>query len=325
MEIFSGTGLDLDRLSDVFENANIDRRYFSKPLEWWGEERSFEQKNRAYIDSALKLGEQACRKCLENAAVKASDVDHIIFINTTGLATPSIDARLLNLLDFKSDIRRTPIWGLGCAGGAAALSQAHHYLLGHPDQRVLIYAVELCGLTFQQNDLSKSNFVATALFGEGASAVLLSGDNIHSNGPAIIDTRSMTWPDSLDIMGWDITNEGMQVVFSIRIPGMIKKHVHADMTSFLKRHDLSLEDIQHFIFHPGGSKVIEAYEKSLNLNGDSLDVSRKILKNYGNMSSVTVLFVLEDFLKNGSVKSDDLGVVSALGPGFSAESLLLKF
>ncbi len=322
---FSESALPIDRLIEVFENAEIDERYFSVPIDWYRTKRSFEEKNQTYIDSSRSLGQICATCCLQNSGVIPSEIDYIIFVSTTGLATPSMDARLINLLGLRPDVRRTPIWGLGCAGGAAGLSHAYHYLVGHPRDRVLLVAVELCGLTFQQNDFTKSNFVATALFGEGAAAVLIDGDEVDSHGLEILDTGSTFWPNSLDIMGWNLMNSGLQVVFAQSIPHIVEKRALANLTEFLARSDMSLKDIRHFILHPGGAKVIDAYQKALSLHSEQLDICRQSLRNYGNMSAVSVLFVLEQYLSQIRLGSGELGVISALGPGFCAENLLVRF
>lgn len=322
---FSNSQLPIERLVDVFENAQIKERYFSVPIDWYRTERSFVEKNQMYIDSSCSLGVECATRCIANSQVVPDEIDYIIFVSTTGLATPSIDARLINLLRLKSSIRRTPIWGLGCAGGAAGIAHAYHYLLGHPRERVLVVAVELCGLTFQQNDLSKSNFVATALFGEGAAAVLVDGDDVASQGLEIIGTGSTFWPNSLDVMGWNLMNNGLQVVFAQSIPHIVASRAHANLSEFLAQHKLNLSDIRHFILHPGGAKVIEAYERALALSSDQLEICRQSLRDHGNMSAVSVLFVLEQHLHQFRLNSGDYGVISALGPGFCAENLLVRF
>ncbi len=322
---FSESALTIDRLIEVFENAEIKERYFSVPIDWYRTVRTFEEKNQTYIDSSCSLGQDCATRCLQKSGVTPFEIDYIIFVSTTGLATPSIDARLINLLGLRPDVRRTPIWGLGCAGGAAGLSHAYHYLLGHPRERVLLVAVELCGLTFQQNDFTKSNFVATALFGEGAAAVLIDGDEVSSHGLEILDTGSTFWPNSLDIMGWNLMNSGLQVVFAQSIPRIVETRALANLTEFLARNDRSLKDIRHFILHPGGAKVIEAYQKALSLPPDQLDICRQSLRDYGNMSAVSVLFVLERYMSQIRPASGELGIISALGPGFCAENLLVRF
>lgn len=322
--IFSGRTADVKRLLSVFDNSQIQTRYFSRPLEWFEQPHTLSEKNQAYIESSTKLSFDAAQKLLERTGTAPDEIDYIIYVNSTGLATPSIDARLINLLDLRPNIRRLPVWGLGCAGGAAGLSQAYHHLLGHPDEKVLLVACELCGLTFLHDDLSKSNLVATALFGEGAAAVLLAGAGTNTLGIDILATNSRFFPDSLDVMGWNIMDSGLQVIFAKQIPDIIEKHALADLSIFLEDNELDLSDISRFLFHPGGARVIEAYQKALGMSNGALSISSDILRNYGNMSSVTVLFVLEEYLKKYGLNNNGYGLVSALGPGFSSESLLLK-
>ena len=316
---------DFERLLPVFENTGIDTRYFSAPLEWIGDGHSPAEKNELYIRSATDLSVQATKELLELHDLRPSDIDYIIYVNTTGLATPSIDARIINRLGFRSNIRRTPIWGLGCAGGAAGLAHAYHHALGHPNERVLVVACELCGLTFMPDDYSKSNVVAAALFGEGAAAALVGGDGVGAEGVDILGSNSRFYPDSLDVMGWNVVTKGLQVVFAQRIPDIVAANAREDFEAFLDKHDLTLADIAAYIFHPGGTKVINAYRTALGLQNGELSVALDILREYGNMSSVSVLFVLERFLASVQPAVGEYGLLSALGPGFCSESLLLKF
>jgi len=314
-----------ERLLDVFANAQITDRYFSVPIDWYETPHTFTEKTEQYVHSCDILGVAATQDCLSQLQLAVDQVDYIIFVSTTGIATPSIDARLINLLKMRPNIRRTPIWGLGCAGGAAGISHGYHYLVGHPKERVLIVAIELCGLTFQQGDLSKSNLVATALFGEGAAAVLMTGDEVEADGLAVLDTRSTFWPDSLEVMGWNVMNTGLQVVFSQSIPTLVRERARTNLVELLCDHQLTLEDIAHFILHPGGAKVLDAYETALGLSVGKLDICRQTLKDFGNMSSVSVLFVLAAHLKQIALGTKQLGILSALGPGFCAETLLVQF
>lgn len=322
--IFSGHAADLDKMLTVFDNSEIETRYFSKPLKWFDQQHKLSEKNETYIENGTELSFDAARRLLESTDTDPEQIDYIIYINTTGLATPSIDARLINRLNLRPDIRRTPIWGLGCAGGVAGLSHAYHHLVGHPKEKVLVVACELCGLTFLRDDYSKSNLVATALFGEGAAAVLLSGSEVESDGIEITATNSRFFPDSLDVMGWNILDEGLQVVFAKRIPQIIEQHACKDLTDFLHKNDIGWDEVKQFIFHPGGMKVIEAYQKALNLTNGQLSLSAEVLRSYGNMSSVTVLFVLKEYLSKYGNQNGGYGLMTSLGPGFSSESLLLK-
>ncbi len=325
--LFQSYHADIDRLLGVFDSSGIETRYFSKPLDWFAQKHSFVEKNAEYVKHATDLSKQAIETLLHQTSTKKEDIDYLIYINTTGLATPSIDARLINSLGLRSDIRRTPIWGLGCAGGAAGLSHAYHYLLAHPNHNVIVVAAEMCGLTFLADDFSRSNLVACALFGEGAAAVLLSGDEVGKTGLKILETQSVFYRDSLDVMGWNMVEEGLQVIFAQRIPDIVRDQTAGDLQSFLKRHDLTLSDINAFLFHPGGRKVIEAYEAALELPSNAMCICREVLRDCGNMSSVAILFVLERFLNKyyqpTPIKRHAL--LSALGPGFSSESLLVEY
>jgi alkylresorcinol/alkylpyrone synthase len=322
--LFQEAFADIDRLLPVFSNAQIQSRYFAAPPEWFESTHSFADKNQFYVDSAVRLGKEAISSCLERAGKAPEDIDHLIFVSTTGLATPSIDARLINQLQLRTNIRRTPIWGLGCAGGVAGLSRAFEYARAFPRERVVLLALELCGLTFQRGDLSKSNLVATSLFGDGAAAVLVSGEETGDAGPRFVASRSTLWYDSLDVMGWDVNNDGLKVLFSRDIPTIVHKLVLPALAEFLASLNLSLADLSHMIAHPGGSKVIEAYEQALALEDGKMNRSREVLRRYGNMSSPTVLFVLEDFLSARAIGPGEYGLVTALGPGFSSEMVLIQ-
>jgi alkylresorcinol/alkylpyrone synthase len=322
--IFSSHFADIDRLLPLFSNAGIESRYFAMPLDWFDQDHSFEEKNDLYVHHATDLSERVSRAVLDRAGVASEALDAIFYVSTTGLATPSIDARLINLLNLRKDIQRTPIWGLGCAGGAAGLARIHHYLLGHPDQTVLLVATELCGLTFMRDDFSKSNLVACALFAEGAAAALVAGDEVGADGLDILATQSQVYPDSLDIMGWNIQTKGLQVVFDRRIPQIVAENSAAELEVLLKQNSVDKDAVAEYLYHPGGAKVLDAYEEAYGIDNGALDRSRRVLLNYGNMSSATVLFVLDDYLSERSGRQDGFGVISALGPGFSSESLLVK-
>lgn len=317
---------DTDRLMTVFDNSGIDFRHFVRPISWFNDPTSFAEKNVVYIEAATDLCADAIESLLDQAGLTAQEIDAIIYVNTTGLATPSIDARLINKLKLRRDIRRTPIWGLGCAGGAAGLAQAYHYLLGSPRHRVILVAAELCSLTFHPKDFSKANLIASALFADGVAAALLEGDEVTTDGLPLLGVHSSFYPDSLDVMGWHVVNDGLQVVFARRIPQLVRDNIHKEFSLFLSDYDLKVGDINEFLLHPGGAKVLQAYQEALGLPDSRFIHARETLRSFGNMSSVTVLFVLERFLQNRaeSKSSAEYAVVSALGPGFCSESLLVK-
>ncbi len=334
--IFSERFKDIERLLKAFQNGQIEKRHFAKDIEWFKEDHSFEEKNNAYIEAAVSLGKQAIEECLSNRSFLAREVDFqeidaIFYISSTGLATPSIEARIMNLLPFHSHTKRIPIWGLGCAGGAAGLSRALEYCLAYPKAKVLVLSVELCSLTFQRNDLSKSNLIGTSLFADGVACALVCGNESDTNdlvhkktSPSIINTQSTLMPDSLDVMGWDIKEQGLFVVFSRDIPSIIEDWLKPNVSEFLTSNQLVLSDIDHFIAHPGGKKVIDAYIKSLSIPSFMTEDSLEVLRQYGNMSSATILFVLKRFMEM-DIEEGSYGLCTALGPGFSSELILVRW
>ncbi|GED15255.1 type III polyketide synthase [Aneurinibacillus migulanus] len=324
--LFGDSFRDIDRLLPIFHNGQVETRHFCVPLEWFGEKHMFSEKNDLFQEWATRLGVEAAKDCLEQAGKNVADIDHILFVSTTGISTPSIDSRIMNELGMNPHTKRTPIWGLGCAGGAAGLSRAADYVTAYPGKRVLLIAVECCGLTFQCEDKSKSNLVATSLFADGAAAVLIEGETVVQENRKqiqVIDTMSTLWPDTRDVMGWDINENGLKVIFSRDIPTLVDQLLGPNMAEFLERHGMTGHDIRHFIAHPGGKKVIEAYAEVLGVELFYFSHALDILRRFGNMSSVTVLFVLQAFLKQG-ITPGEYGIVTALGPGFSSEMLLVK-
>jgi alkylresorcinol/alkylpyrone synthase len=329
-QLFSGAlGAD-SRLMEVFEHAQIEKRHLCVPLEWFATDHSFAEKNALYLEHAVRLGGEAARKALARANLQPVDIDHVLFISSTGLATPSVDALLANELGFRSDIRRTPIWGLGCAGGAAGLSRARDFALADPSARVLLVALELCSLSFQFHDLSKRSLVAASLFGDGAAAVVVAGSDSEGGTRdgqrplGLIASQSTLWKDTLDVMGWTVDGAGLHVVFSRDIPTIVRGQVRPSLLAFLERCGLGLAEVRHLVAHPGGAKVLSAYAEALELPATAFRHAREVLRDYGNMSSPSCLFVLERFLDSGEIQAGDHAVVAALGPGFSAEYVLLR-
>ena len=323
--------LGADRgLLQVFEHAQIEKRHLCVPLEWFATDHGFEEKNDLYVENAVRLAGEVARKALAKAKLAPGDIDHIVFVSSTGLATPSVDARLANELEFRPDVRRTPIWGLGCAGGAAGLSLARDFAVADPSARVLLVALELCSLTFQRNDLSKRNLVAASLFGDGAAAAVVAGREavgFERNGHRpleLLATRSTLWKDTLDVMGWTVDGAGLHVVFSRDIPTIVREKVRPSLTAFLESRGLGLETLHHLVAHPGGVKVLGAYAEALGLPAAALRHARDVLREYGNMSSPSCLFVLERFLDAQEIAGGEAAVVAALGPGFSAEYVLVR-
>ncbi len=316
---------DIDRLISVFENVQVKHRHFCVPVEWIGKPHAFEERNQLYNRWAEDLSSEAIQGCLEPLGIAPSRIDHLLFVSTSGLSTPSVDARLINRLGFDRHVCRTPIFGLGCAGGAAGLARCHQLSMTDPQALILLVAVEISSLTFQPDDFSKSNLVASALFADGASAVLVAGNGLGLTGPEIIDTQSTLWPDTLDVMGWDFSSRGLGVIFSKSIPFLLRKFVRENVDGFLSRSSQTVSSLNHYAIHPGGAKILESMCESLQISQDRVELSRSVLEEYGNMSSPTVLFILKRLLENGGPCAGDHGLAAAFGPGFSSELLLLRW
>ncbi|HEY6327182.1 MAG TPA: 3-oxoacyl-[acyl-carrier-protein] synthase III C-terminal domain-containing protein [Candidatus Cybelea sp.] len=309
---------EIMRLLPMFGNTGIDRRYSSVPIEWYEDLHEWPERNRVYLDSALDLLEAATLRVLAAAGRDIGEIDAIVAVSTTGIATPSLDALLMERMRLRRDVRRLPIFGLGCAGGAIGLSRAAAMARNDPGSLVLFLVVELCALCFRRDDFTKSNIVATALFGDGAAAALISSEG---EGARITGGGEYTWPDSLDVMGWDVTREGLRAIFSRDIPELVTTKLHDVAVAFLAEHGLTLRDIDSFICHPGGAKVLDALEVAFELQPGTLATSRDVLRDYGNMSAATVMFVLERAI--GDSQPWRRALVSALGPGFTAGFTLL--
>ncbi|KKK37648.1 chalcone synthase [Mesobacillus campisalis] len=334
-ELFSESFRDIKRLLPVFMNGQIEKRHFAKELDWFKTEHSFEEKNNAYIEAAVQLGTEAVQSCLSSPSflskhVPYEEIDAIITVSSSGLATPSLEARIMNLLPFSPRTKRIPIWGLGCAGGASGLSRAYEYCRAFPKAKVLVLTVELCSLTFQRNDRSKSNLVGTSLFADGVACALVCGEDSkflpykkREASPRILGTGSALMKESLDVMGWEVKNDGLHVVFSRDIPSIVEDWLQPVVSEFLETEEMTLEDIHHFVAHPGGKKVLDAYVKALGLREGMTEKSLDVLKEYGNMSSATILYVLRRFME--SAGQGEHGLAAAMGPGFSSELLLLRW
>src|SRR6266566_980389 len=293
VKLLFGRSPDLDRLLPVFLNTGIDRRYSCVPIEWYDSAHGWPERNRIYLASALDLLEAATQRVLCLAGLRKDDIDSIVVVSTTGIATPSLDALLIERMGLRRTVRRLPIFGLGCAGGVLGLARAATQAAVAPGKTVLFLVVELCALSFRRDDWSKSNIVATALFGDGAAAALLS---IEGEGPAIIATGEHTWPGSLDVMGWEIADDGLRAIFSRDIPNLVTTRLADVASRFLADHGLTVGDIDRVVCHPGGAKVITALEHAFGLGQGSLIEARGVLRDYGNMSAATIMFVLERIL-----------------------------
>lgn len=323
------TGLDdLERLLSIFENTQIQRRFLSCPLPWYGQKHTFREANDIYLETALSISEQAARMALDTAQLDPATVGAVLFVSSTGIATPSLDAPLLQRLGISPHAMRIPLWGLGCAGGVSGLAKAALIARTIPNQPVLLIATELCTLTFQANDMSKANLVATSLFADGAAAVLLEcQDQISSdNGPhlELLQAHSTLFPDTEYVMGWDLVDTGLMVRFDRSIPALVLQHLPQLFEQACRSWNVSPQTIQHFVAHPGGARVLDAYAQSMQLPQETFRHAHDVLRNYGNMSSPTVFFVLDQFLKEVPPQQDH-GVMLAWGPGFSAEQLLFRW
>jgi len=319
-----GRSAELDRLLPVFVNSGIARRYSSVPLEWYDVPHGWAERNRRYLTGALDLLENVAGRVLDRAGLAADELGGIVTVSTTGVATPSLDALLIERMQLPRTIARLPIFGLGCAGGVVGLARAADMAAALPGKTVLCLVVELCTLSFRRDDLAKSNIVATALFGDGAAAALLRCDG-EEKGPAIIATGEHTWPRSLDIMGWDVADDGLKAIFSRDIPRLMQAELKPAVDDFLARQGLRLADVDRFVCHPGGPKVLDAFEEVFGLDPGALTEARGVLRDYGNMSAASVLFVLERMLERTGAAGTVWGraLMIALGPGFTAGFALL--
>jgi len=322
-----GRSADLDRLLPVFVNSGIQQRYSSVPLEWYDEPHGWAERNRAYLTGALDLLETVTGRVLDRAGLTPDELGGIVVVSTTGVATPSLDALLMERMGLPRTLARLPIFGLGCAGGVIGLSRAANLAAAMPGKAVLCLVVELCTLSFRRDDLVKSNIVATALFGDGAAAALLRcGKENGDDGPAVVAAGEHTWPQSLDIMGWDVAEDGLKAIFSRDIPRLINAELDPVARDFLGRHGLKVADIDRFVCHPGGPKVLDAFEQVFALPPNALADARGVLRDYGNMSAASILFVLDRMLAQAEADSEvwERALMTALGPGFTAGFALLS-
>ena len=322
-QVFPLEGARLDAMMTIVDNSQVKRRYCIHPVEYTIQPRPLSQISQEYQEHAVKLGRQVACESLTKAGMQPTDIDLIVTVSCTGVMIPSLDAHLINDLGFRSDVRRLPITELGCAAGAAALSRAWEFLRGFPEASVLVVAVELPSLTFQRDNFSQANLISSVLFGDGAAAVVVTGRGGH--GPRILDTESYLFPESLDAMGFDLKETGLHIVLSKDVPQMIREKIKGLVTNFLKRSKLDQGQIAHFLLHPGGQKLLLYMEEELGLQRADTQLSWKVLSEYGNLSSASVFFVLDDCLTNQKPASGEYGLLASFGPGFSAEMVLLQW
>ncbi|MFI8351676.1 type III polyketide synthase [Streptomyces cyaneofuscatus] len=318
-------GTDRRVLDRLHENARVRTRHTVLPLESYRDLNGFGAANDVFIRSAVDLGGQAARGALRAAGLRPTDVDLLMFTSVTGLAAPSVDARLVARLGLRSDVKRLPVFGLGCVAGAAGVARVHDYLLGRPDDVAVLLSVELCSLTFQRQDVTPANLVATALFGDGAAAVVALGGRRAVAGPEIVANRSRMYPETEHVMGWSIGSTGFSVVLDPAVPDVVRQYLADDVREFLDEHGLKPKDIAHWVCHPGGPKVLEAVTEVLDLREGALDVTWRSLADVGNLSSASVLHVLRDTIEHRRPEPGTPGLLLAMGPGFCCELVLLRW
>ncbi len=311
----------------LYRSAKVGHRHLVLPLDAYAGLRDFGTANDHYIDNAVDLGCAAVSAALDEAGLQASDVDLIMSTTVTGMMVPSVEARVATRLGMRPDVRRVPMFGLGCVAGAAGVARVHDYLRGAPDGVAVLLSVELCSMTFTAVGPNIASLVGTALFGDGTAAVVAVGERrareIDARGPAVIDSRSHLYPDTLRTMGWDIGSSGFELVLSADVPEVVGKYLRDDVSGFLGAHDLVIDDVGTWVSHPGGPKVIEAIVASLDLPDDALELTWRSLADVGNLSSSSVLHVLRDTIAKGPTAGP--GVMMAMGPGFCSELVLLQW
>jgi alkylresorcinol/alkylpyrone synthase len=313
----------LEAMMSIVDNAQVHQRHSIFPIEYTIEPRALAQTNNEYIEHAVKLGREAAEKCLERAELRADEIDLIITVSCTGFMIPSLDAHLIKLMGFRPNVHRMPFTELGCAAGAMSLSRAADYVVAHPAANVLIISVELPSLTFQRKDITQANLISSILFGDGAAAVVVTGRKVP--GPQILVTETYTFPDSLGAMGFDLRDSGFHILLAKDVPEMIGGKIRGLVDGFLSRNGKTQSDIKGWILHPGGARLLGNVEQELGLCKCDTQPSWDILGNVGNLSSATILFILQEWLEKRPLKTGEHAVAAAFGPGFSAEFLLLQW
>ncbi len=312
-------------LSRMMSSVGVDRRHFVLPLDGYLPMDTWGKANNEWIQAAEELAEQALLGAVESAGLRLENIGAIFFVSVTGIASPSIEARLMNRVKLPLNVKRIPIFGLGCVAGAAGIARAADYVRAFPDQAAALISVELCSLTWQRDDLSMANLISSALFGDGAAAVIVAGENLKSGGPQVLGSCSSFYPNTEDVMGWDISEKGFRIVLAPSVPDMVFQHLANDVDGFLKSNGLTKADIHSWIMHTGGPKVLTATAEALELPKGALDASWAALRNVGNLSSASVLVVLETFVRERRPPAGSYSILAAMGPGFCAELVLLRW
>lgn len=314
-----------DVLERLHQRVGVEGRHLAYPIDEYASIDTWGDANDRWIKAAVELGERAVTKALERAGRQKEEIGAMIAVSVTGIAAPSLDARLSNVMGLPLGMRRTPIFGLGCVAGAAGIGQAADYVQAYPNGIAVLLSVELCSLTWQRMDLSVANMIASGLFADGSAAVVITGDNVASDGPEILGHRSSFYRNTEHLMGWDISEEGFQIVLSPEVPDAIHKHFPTDVDSFLADHGLKRSDIGTWIMHTGGPKVLDASSEAMGLPREAFAPSWESLRNNGNMSSTSVLLVLEDYMLNRRPPKGSYSILAAMGPGFCSELVLLRW
>jgi len=320
---------NLERIEQLHRNVLVGGRHLALAMEEYPKLDGFGASNAAWIRVATEVGGRAVRDALERSGLEPEDLGAIFFVSVTGIATPSVDALLMNRMRLPTSLKRVPIFGLGCVAGAAGIARAADYVKAFPEEAALLLSVELCSLTLQKDDLSIPNLIASGLFGDGAAAAVVAGDGLAEkkdlDGPEVVATRSIFYPDSERVMGWDIRNSGFQIVLSAEVPQVVENHLRGDVDAFLAEHGLGRADIASWVCHPGGPRVLEAMEAALEVDRTALELTWKSLREVGNLSSASVLLVLRDTLADRRPPKGSWGMLLALGPGFCSELVLLRW
>ena len=313
----------VEAMLSIVANAQVEKRHVLYPIDYTIEPRSLAKTNQEYIEHSIALGQQVAEASLAKAGMKPADIDLLLTVSCTGFMIPSLDAHLINRMGFRPDVRRMAFTELGCAAGAMALGRAEEFLRAYPGRNVLVISVELPSLTFQRKDLSQANLISCILFGDGAAAAVLTGK--PAPGPRVFASETYTFPDSLDAMGFDLRDSGFHILLSKDVPQMIREKIGGLVDGFLERHGLTRKSIAAWILHPGGQKLLGNIEEELGLCRCDTQFSWDVLGEYGNLSSATILFILNEWLEKRPMNAGDYGLVAAFGPGFSAELLLLRW
>ena len=312
-------------LARLHRNVSVEGRHLAMPYEKYYELKTWGDANDAWIRVAQELGEQALCRALQHAGLEPKNLGALFFTSVTGISSPSIDALLINRMGLPANIKRLPIFGLGCVAGAAGIARAADYVRAYPSEAAALVSVELCSLTIQREDLTVANLISSGLFADGSAAVVVTGDDLQSTGPEIAATRSVFYPDTEEMMGWKVSERGFNIVLSPEVPVLIREHLGHDVDVFLADHGHRRSDIGSWVLHTGGPKVLEATAAALALHDGQLDASWDCLKKVGNLSSASVLVVLEDVMRNRRPAKGTLGLLAAMGPGFCSELVLLKW